>query len=128
MEFRLPARALDLLAREGWEPDKLYFHAIPRGLMERLAQQWRESGAPEPTIRMSGTPDEEITTTVDVRDLVERKRQVFAAHVSQNNPNTPLSTMGGQIFESAFGWESFVLARGRRGAEGIESDLFQGIG
>jgi LmbE family N-acetylglucosaminyl deacetylase len=120
--------ALDLLAAEGWEPSKLYFHVIPRGLVERMAQQWRESGQRASDIQIQGTPDEQVTTTIDVRDLAQRKRQAFAAHVSQNNPDSPLQTMAGQIFESAFGYESFILARGELGAGRTESHLFAGVG
>jgi LmbE family N-acetylglucosaminyl deacetylase len=125
---RVTVAALDKLAAEGWEPIKVYFHAIPRSLIERLAEKWRESGLPPSSIQISGVPDEQITTTVDVRDLADRKRDVFAAHVSQNNPDDPLQTMGRQMFESAFGSESFVLARGRRKAGRTESDLFEGVG
>jgi LmbE family N-acetylglucosaminyl deacetylase len=119
--------ALDLLAAEGWRPGAVYFHAIPRSLVEKLAQRWRESGLPEPTIQVTGTPDEEITATVDVRDLARRKRDAFAAHLSQNNPDSPFQTMGDQIFESAFGYESFVLARGGTSSARTQSDLFAGI-
>jgi N-acetyl-1-D-myo-inositol-2-amino-2-deoxy-alpha-D-glucopyranoside deacetylase len=125
---RVTVAALDRLAAEGWKPQKLYFHAIPRSLVERLTERWRESGLPPSSIQISGVPDEQITTTVDVRDLADRKRDAFAAHVSQNNPDDPLQTMGRQMFESAFGSESFVLAGGRRTAGRTESDLFEGIG
>jgi LmbE family N-acetylglucosaminyl deacetylase len=120
--------ALDLLAREGWEPDHLYFHVIPRSLIEKLAERWRESGQPETNIRIEGTPDEQVSTTVDVRDLAPRKREAFAAHVSQNNPDSPFQSMGDQIFESAFGYESFVLARGEKAPDRGESGLLAGIG
>jgi N-acetyl-1-D-myo-inositol-2-amino-2-deoxy-alpha-D-glucopyranoside deacetylase len=125
---RVTVAALDRLAAEGWEPRKVYFHAIPRSLMERLSEQWRESGRAAGNIQIRGTPDEQITTTVDVRDLAERKRAAFAAHVSQNNPDNPLQTMGRQMFESAFGSESFVLAGGERRAGRTETDLFEGVG
>jgi LmbE family N-acetylglucosaminyl deacetylase len=125
---RVTVAALDKLAAEGWEPMKLYFHAIPRSLVEQLAERWRESGLPPSSIQISGVPDEQITTTIDVRDLADRKRDAFAAHVSQNNPDDPLQTMGRQMFESAFGSESFVLARGQLKAGGSESDLFEGVG
>jgi N-acetyl-1-D-myo-inositol-2-amino-2-deoxy-alpha-D-glucopyranoside deacetylase len=120
--------ALELLAGEGWEPEKFYLHAVPRGLMEKMAERWRQSGLPEPDIQITGIPDEEITATVDVRDLAERKRQAFAAHVSQNNPESPFVTMGDQIFESAFGSESYVLAGGRLAGRRGESDLFADLG
>ena len=78
-------------------------------------------------IRITGIPDEEITTVVDVRDLVDRKRVSFAAHVSQNDPNSPLATMEEQIFVAAFGTERFVLARGSLGEDRPERSIFAGI-
>jgi LmbE family N-acetylglucosaminyl deacetylase len=118
--------AVDLLRREGWQPAKLYLHAVPRSFIERM----RELGLDEQAtgIRIMGIPDEEITTAVDVRDLVDRKRASFAAHVSQNNPDSPFASMAAQIFEVAFGTERFVLARGALGEERPERSLFAGIG
>jgi LmbE family N-acetylglucosaminyl deacetylase len=120
--------ALRVLATEGWEPAKFYLHAIPRGLMAKMAERWRESGQPVPDIQVEGVPDTEITATVDVRELAERKRRAFAAHLSQNDPKSFFLTMADQIFESAFGYESFVLAGGRLAPRRAESDLFAGIG
>jgi len=121
--------ALDLLAREGWEPAKFYLSAIPHGFMQQMLDMATEAGMEMPTdgIRILGIPDEEITTAVDVRDLADRKRQAFAAHVSQNDPNSPFQTMAGQIYEVAFGTEHFVLARGDLGEERPERSLFVGV-
>lgn len=121
--------ALDLLEREGWQPAKLYLHAIPRSLMEQWVERAREMGI-EPQaggIRITGIPDEEITTVVDVRDLVDRKRASFAAHVSQNDPNSPFATMQEEIFVAAFGTERFVLARGSLGEDRPERSIFAGV-
>jgi len=121
--------ALDLLEREGWRPAKFYLSAIPRGVMEQWTARAREAGIdmPEGGIRIVGIPDEEITTVVDVRDLVDRKRAAFAAHVSQNDPNSPLQTMQEQIYVAAFGTERFVLARGSVDGERPETSLFAGV-
>jgi N-acetyl-1-D-myo-inositol-2-amino-2-deoxy-alpha-D-glucopyranoside deacetylase len=104
--------ALDLLAGEGWQPARFYLHAIPRSAVEQLAEEFRRLDRPVPDMQIAGIPDEAITAVVDVRDLAERKRQAFAAHVSQNDPDSPFVAMAGRIFEAAFGTESFVLARG----------------
>ena len=80
-----------------------------------------------PNMRFAGTPDELVTTRVDVHDYVERKRQAFAAHVSQNDPNSWFATMASQIYELAFGTEYFQLVRGKAGPELPEPDLFAGI-
>jgi N-acetyl-1-D-myo-inositol-2-amino-2-deoxy-alpha-D-glucopyranoside deacetylase len=77
--------------------------------------------------RVAGVPDEEITTLVDVRDLLDRKRAAFAAHVSQNGPHQPLRAMAANDFQAAYGTERFVLARGRLGEGPPERDLFAGL-
>jgi len=125
--------ALDLLQEEGWSPAKAYLQAVPRSFVQQMRERMRELAPDdEPpadgvAIRIEGIPDEEITTIVDVRDLVARKRASFAAHVSQNNPNSPFATMAEQIFVAAFGTERFVLARGALGEARPERDLFVGV-
>jgi len=64
---------------------------------------------------------------VVVQDLADRKRQAFATHVSQNDPNSPFQTMASQIYEVVFGTEHFVLARGDLGEELPERSLFAGV-
>jgi LmbE family N-acetylglucosaminyl deacetylase len=78
-------------------------------------------------MRIAGTPDELVTTRVDVHDYVERKRDAFRAHVSQNDPNSWFATMQDQIYELAFSTEYYQLARGDAGSELPEKDLFAGI-
>jgi LmbE family N-acetylglucosaminyl deacetylase len=78
-------------------------------------------------MQIPGTPDELITTKVDVSDFVDRKRKAFAAHVSQNDPKSWFANMADQIYRLAFGTEHFQLARGKPGSELPESDLFMGI-
>ena len=122
--------ALDLLEGEGWRPAKLYLHAIPRSFMQQMRERARELGMEDDGagIRIQGIPDEEITTVVDVRDLVDLKRASFSAHVSQNDPNSVFATMAEQIFVAAFGTERFVLARGTLGEPHPEKSLFAGVG
>jgi LmbE family N-acetylglucosaminyl deacetylase len=123
--------ALDLLAEGGWSPAKAYLQAVPRSFVQQMRERMREVAPDQEedgvAIRIEGIPDEEITTIVDVRDLVARKRASFAAHVSQNNPNSPFATMAEQIFVAAFGTERFVLARGTLGEPRPEHDLFVGV-
>jgi N-acetyl-1-D-myo-inositol-2-amino-2-deoxy-alpha-D-glucopyranoside deacetylase len=120
--------ALDLLEQEGWQPVKLYLSAVPRGFVQEMMRRAQEAGIEMPTggIQLIGIPDEEITTSIDVRDLAQRKRQAFAAHVSQNDPNSPFQTAAAQIFETAFGTEHYVLARGEL-AEEHEHNLLEGV-
>jgi len=119
----------DMLEREGWTPRKLYYTAIPRSMMEAFMKQMPEEAMRQNTnMRIAGTPDELVTTRVDVHDYVDQKRRAFAAHVSQNDPNSWFTTMASQIYELAFGTEYYQLARGKPGSELPEDDLFAGIG
>jgi N-acetyl-1-D-myo-inositol-2-amino-2-deoxy-alpha-D-glucopyranoside deacetylase len=123
--------ALDVMEQEGWQPAKLYLQAIPRGFVRNMLDRAREAGMDVAQMGLAtqliGTPEEEITTEVDVREFVNAKREAFAAHVSQNNPQSPFATMAEQIFETAFGIERFVLARGALGEDRPEHDLFVGV-
>jgi len=121
--------ALDLMEHEGVRVKKLYYTAVPRSMMEAYAEQFPDQAEEQArrNMRIAGTPDELITTRVDVHDYVDRKLEAFRAHLSQNEPGTWLQTMQRQILELAFGTEYFVLARCRHGPEVPEPDLFAGI-
>src|SRR3989454_11101056 len=121
--------ALDLVEREGAPVRKLYYTAIPRSMMEAFVQQMPEEAqrAMGGNMRIAGTPDELVTTRVDVHDYVQRKRDAFRAHVSQNDPNSWFTTMASQVYELAFGTEYYQLARGKPGSSLPDDDLFTGI-
>jgi N-acetyl-1-D-myo-inositol-2-amino-2-deoxy-alpha-D-glucopyranoside deacetylase len=119
--------ALDVLEKEDWRPSKVYYTAIPRSLMEKFMDQVPKEDRRNDTIRIIGTPDELVTTRVDVGDFVDRKREAFAAHVTQNDPNSWFTTMADQMYRMAFGTEYYRLARGKPGSELPEPDLFAGI-
>ncbi|HUF85696.1 MAG TPA: GlcNAc-PI de-N-acetylase, partial [Acidimicrobiia bacterium] len=59
-----------------------------------------------------GTPEAQITTTVDVHDFVDQKRAAMAAHKSQIDENHFFLMMPLDAFTTAFGQEWFI----RRGA------------
>ncbi len=120
--------ALDLLAAEGWSPKKVYYTAIPRSMMEAFRSQMPEEAASQGQgMSIPGTPDELVTTRVDVHAYLDAKRKSFGAHVSQNDPNSWFTTMADQIYEMAFSTEFYQLARGTPGSELPESDVFAGI-
>jgi LmbE family N-acetylglucosaminyl deacetylase len=120
--------ALDALASEGWTPKKLYYTAIPRSLMETFMSEMPEEARQQNAdMRVIGTPDELVTTRVDVHDYVDKKQKAFAAHVSQNDPNSWFTTMAAQIYEMAFSTEYYQLARGKPGSALPENDIFVGI-
>lgn len=121
--------ALDVLEREGSPVKKLYYTAIPRSMMQAYAEQFPDQAQEQArrNMRIAGTPDELITTRVDVHDYVDRKLQAFRAHLSQNEPSSWLQTIQRHILELALGTEYFQLARGKPGSDLPEPDLFVGI-
>ena len=65
---------LAALDRVHHRPLRTYLHCLPRSLMTEL------TGLP------IGTPDDEITTVVDVASLLDRRGQAIRAHASQLPP------------------------------------------
>ena len=72
-------------------------------------------------------PDELLTTVVDVGHYVDRKREAFRAHVSQNSPTMTFMEVPDEELRRAFGREHYQLARGDLGAPAPEPDLFAGV-
>ena len=116
--------ALDVLRDEGWEPERAYEAAIPQSVVDQIRERMAgESADDMPGADLFGTPDAEITVTVDVRDLANLKRDALNAHVSQIDPRGPWATMQQQVLEAALGWEHYVRSRGHGGPEGTASTL-----
>lgn len=124
--------ALDVLEGEGWQPAKAYFVVISHGWLQEMKRRAQAEGMGDlfrnSATQLFGTPDEEITTVVDVSGWAKLKGAAFGVHVSQNDPKSPLANMAGSIFEAAFATEHFVLARGALDEAEPETDLFAGIG
>jgi LmbE family N-acetylglucosaminyl deacetylase len=73
-----------------------------------------------------GTPDEMITTVVDVAAWTRVKLASLAAHASQAD-NIFFLSLGEELYDRFFGLESFVRAVDRTGAPVPEDDLFAGL-
>src|SRR5215212_5282770 len=77
-----------------WAPAKLYYTAIAKSAMKQFGARLRELGIEPPMGDAGeareepdwGTPDELITTVVDVTDQVEQKRLALFAHATQMGP------------------------------------------
>jgi len=114
-------------------PAKLYLSAMRRRSFEQIFEALREAGEPVPDwraseddIRRAQESEERITTTVDIRDVFDRKRAALMAHSSQIN-NSWFAKVPPQVMESAFGAESFILSVNRTSSQPPETDLFAGL-
>ncbi|MGH7723043.1 MAG: N-acetyl-1-D-myo-inositol-2-amino-2-deoxy-alpha-D-glucopyranoside deacetylase [Candidatus Dormibacteria bacterium] len=126
-------RALYPQAGEPWRVHKLYYTSIPVSMLRRAADMARAAGQPppfgvdNPEDLPFVTPDEWITTTVDIRAAVRRKRQALVAHHSQIGPDWPMLAVPEEVTIEHFGTEAFQLVISRVPVTLPETDLFAGI-
>lgn len=115
-------------------PAKFYLTAMRPSSWQRVWQALRELGEDVPgprevTAEMRAQMEEaerRITTTVDIRLVLSRKRDALFAHSSQIRESW-FSKIPEDIAESAFGMESFIRASDSTGAPLSEDDLFAGL-
>ena len=115
-------------------PAKLYFTARRPGDFERIRAAMIELGVDPPPSR---PPDPErlrrmnenaarITTTVDIRGVLDQKRAALMAHASQIAESW-FSRLPQELFVDVFGHESFIRARDTTDSPLPEEDLFAGL-
>ena len=112
---------------------KLYYTAVPRSAIAGFAARMREMGLTlgdgdgdgGPDIEW-GTPDDLVTTHIDVSGYTGQKYDSIACHASQAE-NIFFLKMGRDAFAEMMGVETFVRVRDRTGAPLPESDLFAGL-
>jgi LmbE family N-acetylglucosaminyl deacetylase len=80
-----------------------------QGLFARRAEMPDVPDAPDAAqLDDFGSPEEIITTTVDVRDYVDRKRAAMSAHASQIPADSFFLALPPDAFREAFGAEWFI--------------------
>jgi LmbE family N-acetylglucosaminyl deacetylase len=85
--------------------------------------QWEED---EDRSQRALESEERITTTIDIRSVLGRKRDALFAHGSQINDSW-FSKIPQEISEAAFGYEYFIRVADSTGAPLPEDDLFAGL-
>lgn len=114
-------------------PAKLYLSAMRGSDWQKLRQTLRELGADVPDMeitdemrRQMAEAEQRITTTVDIRPVLARKRDALFAHASQIEESW-FSRIPPDIAENVFGQEHFIRARDTTGAPIPEAGLFAGL-
>ncbi len=124
--YRVGLRAAELAGTP-----RVYMNTINRDAMRRAFEQLADSGAEVPgeidpdDLSTLGVPEERITTTVDVKPWIPRKRAGMAAHASQISETSFFLAMSPEFFEAGFGQEWFIRCDAPAGT--IETDLFDGL-
>jgi N-acetyl-1-D-myo-inositol-2-amino-2-deoxy-alpha-D-glucopyranoside deacetylase len=112
-----------------WQPRKLYFFALPNALLKKFRRAAETAGRPDtasPDLR--GTPDDAITTRIDVTRFLDQKFEAVFSHASQFGPSHLFRQLPDAIKAEMFGVEHFACILGcDRPVAGKETDLFQGL-
>jgi LmbE family N-acetylglucosaminyl deacetylase len=110
-------------------PAKLYFTAVPRSAVARLRASLPADEARATAAEMGpdfGTPDDRISTRIDVSAYVARKRAALHAYASQTR-DFFLLRLPDELLDVALGAESFVRRRPASTPGELEDDLFSGL-
>src|ERR1035438_9120799 len=115
-------------------PAKLYLSAMRRSDWGKIWEALRELGAEVPDFedmdpearRLAAESEERITTNIDIRPVLSRKRAALFAHGSQISESW-FSKIPQDIGEAVFGRESFIRVKDSTGAPLPEDDLFAGL-
>ena len=114
-------------------PAKLYLSAMRGSDFVKVWEALREQGVQVPEWehdpereRQSAESEARITTNVDIRPMLQRKRDALFAHSSQIEDSW-FSQLPPEITEMTFGHEHFIRAADSTGAPLPEDDLFTGL-
>jgi len=113
---------------------KLYLSAMRGSDWRKIWEALRELGAEVPDFedmdsdrqRAALASEQRITTTVDIRPVLGRKRDALFAHGSQISESW-FSKIPPDIAELTFGREHFIRVGDTTGAPLPEDDLFAGL-
>jgi LmbE family N-acetylglucosaminyl deacetylase len=116
-------------------PVKLYLSAFKSSEWRKVWEALKEAGEQVPdwedeqaseAARMARESEARITSVVDIRKVLSRKRDALFAHSSQIQDSW-FSKLPEPVLEAAFGKEHFILAGNRIGSPVPETDLFAGL-
>jgi len=128
------SRAAQAASAETGIPAKLYLSTMRSSSWRKIWEALRAAGADLPArgedeelASRALQSEERITTTIDIRPVLERKREALFAHGTQINGDSWFGKIPPEIVEEAFGYEYFIRAADTTGAPLPEDDLFAGL-
>jgi LmbE family N-acetylglucosaminyl deacetylase len=114
-------------------PAKFYQTAMRPSTWRKVWDALRELGAEVPDrevtpeqLQQMEEAEQRITTSVDIRPVINRKREALMSHASQIQDSW-FSKLPPDIAEEAFGQETFIRVTDTSGAPLPETDLFAGL-
>lgn len=119
-----------------WQPVKLYETAVSREGMRRWRDLERQQNPEAAATRNDdgfdpeklGTPDDQITTRIDVRTRLDARREALRCHRTQIPADSFFFKPTPENFpDGLFGYEEYVLVRSLVKGPEKEDDLFAGL-
>jgi LmbE family N-acetylglucosaminyl deacetylase len=114
-------------------PAKVYLSAMRGSSWRKIWDALRAAGEQVPDwdvdeerARRAAQSEQRITTTIDIRPVLPRKREALFAHGSQIDDSW-FSKIPLDVTEAAFGYEYFIRSVDTTGAPVPETDLFAGL-
>ena len=127
------SRAAQAAAKATGIPAKVYLSTMKGSSWRKIWDALREAGEEVPNwqedeerARRALASEARVTTTIDIRQVLDRKRAALFAHGSQINDSW-FSKIPPEIAEQAFGYEYFIRAADTTGSPVPEDDLFAGL-
>ncbi len=115
--------------QQPWTPPFLYYVCFPRSMFRRMWQEMRAMGITPPFASLEldalGTPDDEVTTVVDVGQFVDTKIASLACHRTQITPDGPLSRLPEDRLRDLMRIEYYTLVSPKDMAQG--TDVLAGL-
>ena len=111
-----------------WAPRLLYYTCFPKSKFRRMWQHMLDAGITPPfaaeDVENLGTPDEAVTTVMDVSAFVDIKIASLNCHRTQISPTGPFARLPQKLMREIMSTEHYTLAF-PEGA-GREADLLAG--
>jgi LmbE family N-acetylglucosaminyl deacetylase len=114
-------------------PAKVYLSTMRGSSWRKIWDALRAAGEQVPDwdideerARRAAEAEKRITTTIDIRPVLARKREALFAHGSQIDESW-FSKVPVDVTEAAFGYEYFIRSVDTTGAPVPETDLFAGL-
>ena len=129
---------------EPWTVTKFYEQATPESVRRAMNDKLKELGADtawlppadatpeqiaeyEERMKKMLTPDDQVTTWVDIGDVLEVKWAAIQKHVTQINMDFPFMKLGLDGWKEFWGRETYVLRDSKVETAIPESDVFAGL-
>ena len=113
----------------GSRPMHLYYVCFPRSSFRRMWQQMLDANITPPFASLDidrlGSPDDEVTTALDIREYVDVKIESLNCHRTQIDSSGPFSQLPPDVTRDMMGTEYFALVEPRDLDSG--ADLLAGL-